>query len=199
MLRSAGSIMLDSDGPRVDGTIEFDPHIQECTMQRVRGWLMAGLVLGTLAGMMARADEEKEEKVPLDKVPKAVIDAVKAKFKDAKLVSAEKEKENDKVVYEINIKVKDQTIEVSATPDGKIVSIEKTITVKDLPKPVAETLERKYPRATIKMVEEILHGEKVSYEVLLVTADKKTLEVVFDPKGKILEEEKKDKKEEKQD
>jgi len=189
--------MLGSDGPRVDGTIEFDPHIQEYMMQRLRGWLLAGLVLGTLAGLMARADEEKEEKVPLDKVPKAVLDVVKAKFKDAKLVSAEKEKHNDKVVYEINLKVKDQTIEVSATADGKIVSIEKTIAVKDLPKPVAETLERKYPRATIKIVEEVLEGEKVSYEVLLVTADKKTLEVVFDPKGKVLEEEKKDKKEEK--
>jgi uncharacterized membrane protein YkoI len=187
--------MLRSDGPRVNGAIGFNPPIQESAMKRVRGWLMAGIVLCTLAGIMARADDEKEEKVPLDKVPKAVLKAVKAKFKDAKLVSAEKESANGKVVYEINLKVKDQTIEVSATPDGKIISIEKTISVKELPKPVAETLARKYPKAAIKVVEEIRHGEKVSYEVLLVTADKKTFEVVLDPKGKVVEEEKKDKKE----
>lgn len=168
-------------------------------MQRLRGWLMAGVVVSLLAGMMARADDEKEEKVPLDKVPKAVLDAVKAKFKDAKLISAQKENENGKLLYEINLKVKGQTIEVSATPDGKIVSIEKTIAVKDLPKPVAEALEKKYPKATLKKAEEVTEGEKVSYEVLLVTADKKTLEVVFDPKGKVLEEENKDKKEEKKD
>ena len=163
-------------------------------MRLMRGWLAMSVVVGVLSGMAAAADEAKEEKVPLDKVPKAVLKAVKGKFKGAKLVSAEKETADGKVVYEINLKVKDQTIEVSATPDGKIVSIEKTITLKDLPKPVAEALKSKYPKADIKIVEEILQGEKVSYEVLLVTADKKTLEVVFDPKGKILEEEKKDKK-----
>jgi uncharacterized membrane protein YkoI len=182
------------DHPACWRVIEYGPQIRRATMQALREWLVAGIVLGALAGMTARADEEKEEKVPLDKVPKAVIDAVKAKYKDAELVSAEKENENGKVVYEINIKVKGQTIEVSATPDGKIVSIEKTITVKDLPKAVAEALDGKYPKATIKKVEEITHGEKLSYEVLLVTADKKTLEVVFDPAGKVLEEEKKDKK-----
>jgi uncharacterized membrane protein YkoI len=172
----------------------MQPSHQESTMQQMRGWLVAGVVLGALSGMTARADEAKEEKVPLDKVPKAVLDAVKAKFKDAELVGAEKENEKGKVIYEINLKVKGQTIEVSATPDGKIVSIEKTISVKDLPKAVAEALDSKYPKATIKIVEEITHGEKLSYEVLLVTADKKTLEVVFDPEGKVLEEEKKDKK-----
>jgi uncharacterized membrane protein YkoI len=168
-------------------------------MQRWRGWLVAGIVLGALAGMTARADEGKEEKVPLDKVPKAVIDAVKAKFKDAELVGAEKENENGKVIYEINLKVKGQTIEVSVTPDGKIVSIEKTITIKDLPKAVAEALDSKYPKATIKIVEEVTEGGKTNYEVLLVTADKKTLEVVFDPTGKVVKEETKDKKEEKKD
>jgi hypothetical protein len=186
-------------GRRVGGAIGSSPHNQESTMQQVRGWLLVGVVLGALVGPTARADEEKEEKVPLDKVPRAVLDAVKAKFKDAKLVSAEKETENDKVVYEINLKVNDQTVEVSVTPDGKIVCIEKTITARDLPRPVTEAIDSKYPRATIKKVEAVQKGEKVSYEVLLVTADKKTLEVVFEPQGKVLEEEKKDKKEEKKE
>jgi uncharacterized membrane protein YkoI len=153
---------------------------------------MAGVVVSLLAGMMARADEDKEEKVPLDKLPKAVVKAVKDKFKDAKLVSAQKENENGKIAYEINLTLKGDKIEATVTPEGKIVSSEKTIQVKDLPKPVAEALEKKYPRAAIKKAEEVTEGEKVSYEVLLVTADKKTMEVVFDPKGKVLKEEKKD-------
>jgi uncharacterized membrane protein YkoI len=168
-------------------------------MPRVFRWLMASLVLCTLAGLMARADEEKEEKVPLDKVPKAVLDAVKAKFKGAEIVSAQKENENGKLAYEINLKHKDAKIEATVTPEGKITAIEKAIAVKDLPQPVARALRRKYPRAEIKSVEEATQGEKVSYEVLLVTTDKKTIEVVFDAQGKILEEEKKDPKEEKKD
>ena len=153
------------------------------------------VALGTLALVAAvRADDE--EKVPLDKLPKAVADAVKAKFPDAKLVAAGKEKEDGKVVYEVAITNKDQSIEITVTPDGKIVLIEKVIAEKDLPKAVAEALEKKYPKATIKKLEEIVKDDKiVKYEALIVTADKKNLEVSFDPSGKFLEEEKKDKDE----
>ncbi len=50
-----------------------------------------GLALLALVGLTAAwADEGKEEKVPLDKLPKAVTDAVKAKFEGAELVSASK-------------------------------------------------------------------------------------------------------------
>jgi len=159
---------------------------------------MGGLVLLTVVGLtIARTDEGKEEKVPLDKLPKAVVEAVKAKFEGAELVSAEKEKEDGKEVFEVAIKHKGHNIEVTLTPEGKIVSIEKEIDVKDLPKEVKEALDAKYPKAEIKKAEEETKNDKVTYEVLIVTAEKKKLEVVFDPKGKVLEEEKKDEKKEK--
>ncbi len=150
---------------------------------------MVGLAF-VIAATSTRADEEK---VALDKLPKPVVDAVKKKFPKAELNSASKEKEDGKIVYEVNIKDGKTTIEVTVTPEGKIVSIEKEITVKDLPKAVAETLESKYPKATIKKVEEIIKEDKLTaYEVLLVTAEKKALEVVFSPEGKVVSEEKKD-------
>ena len=166
-------------------------------MRRLRDWLMAGVVLCVLAGLTTRADEEKEGKVALDKVPRAVLRAVKDKYKGAELVSASTEKDEGKLIYEIVIKHEGHSIDVSVTPDGKIVSSEKTIAVKDLPKEVSEALDSKYARAKIKRVEEIAEGEKVSYEVLLVTADNQTVEVVFDPKGKVVKEEKKGTKKEK--
>jgi uncharacterized membrane protein YkoI len=184
-----------SDGPAAVRLSNLP--IQENTMRRLRDGLMAGVVLCVLAGMTARADEEKEGKVALDKVPQAVLKAVKDKFKGAELVSAATEKDEGKLIYEIVIKHEGHSIDVSVTPDGKIVSAEKTIAVKDLPKEVAEALDSKYARAKIKRVEEIAEGDKVSYEVLLVTADNQTVEVVFDPKGKVVKEEKKEAKKEK--
>jgi uncharacterized membrane protein YkoI len=155
--------------------------------------LFAALSLLVLAG--ARADEEK---VPLEKLPKAVTDAVKAKFPDAKLVGASTEKEDGKTVYEVAITNKGQKIDVTVTPEGKIVTVEAEIPAKNLPKAVAEALEKKYPGATIKKAEEISKDDKISkYEALIVTADKKTLEVCFDPSGKFLSEEKKGDKDEK--
>jgi hypothetical protein len=164
---------------------------------------MRTLVIGTLSfalvavlGLTAAwADDDKEEKVPLDKLPKAVTDAVKAKFDGAELVSASKEKDNGKEVYEVAIKHKGSNIDVSLTPEGKIVSIEKEIAAKDLPKAVSEALDAKYPKATIKKLEEVTENDKIVYEALLVTAEQKTVEAVFDPSGKLVKEEKKEKKE----
>ena len=155
----------------------------------IRG-LVAGVAVAALVAVCVRADEE--EKVAIDKLPKAVVDAVKAKFPKAELVSAEKEKEDGETVYEVNIKSEGQTIEVTVTPAGKIVLVEKTIAAQDLPNAVAKALAAKYPNATIKKAEEIIKNDQVTaYEMLIVTADKKTFEVTFDPKGKFIEEEKK--------
>lgn len=158
--------------------------------------------LGTLAAagllVLAAGTRADEEKVPLDKVPKVVMDAVKARFPSAKVVGAEKETENGKTVYEIGIKDKDQNIEVTLTPEGKITEIEKEIPAKAMPKVVTAALEKKYPKATYKMIEEVfkVSGEKEKleyYEVLLETAAKKKLEVSVTPEGKFTKEEDKSK------
>jgi uncharacterized membrane protein YkoI len=162
-------------------------------MRRFRSWLVMSVFVMVTAGIAAQADDE--EKVPLDKVPKAVLKAVKAKFKGAELVGAQTEKEDGKTLYEINLKDKGQAVDVTVMPDGKIVSIERTIAAKDLPRPVTEGINRKYPKADFKRVEEITEGDKTNYEVLLVTDGKKTIEVVLDRDGKIVKEEAKDKKE----
>jgi uncharacterized membrane protein YkoI len=162
----------------------------------VRGWLALGVVVCVLSGMAAGSDEPKEGKVPLDEVPKAVLKAVKDKFKGAELVSAQTENEDGKIIYEIVIKDKGQNVDVSVSPEGKILSYERTLTAKDLPRPVREAIDGKYPKAEYKRIEELTEDDKSSYEVLIVTAQKKTIEVVLDKDGKILKE-KEEKKEEK--
>lgn len=136
-----------------------------------------------------------DEKVPLDKVPKKVMDAVKARFPGAELTSVEKETEDGKVVYDIELKHKDRKYEMDILEDGTVVEIEKEISAKDLPEAVTRSLEAKFPKATIKEVmemtkvigkEEKLYG----YEVELVTADKRKLEIEFAPDGTILKSEK---------
>ena len=137
-----------------------------------------------------------EEKVPLDKLPKAVTSAVKAKFPDAELKGAAKEEVDGKTIFEVSLKSKGHDHDVSLTPEGKIIEIEKTIAAKDLPAAVTRGLDQKYPKATIKLAEELTKGNTVSYEVVIETADKKKLEVVLDATGKITKEEAKDEKDE---
>ena len=160
-------------------------------------FVAAVIVAGSIFNSAWARDDE--EKVPLDKVPKAVMDSVKAKFPEAELKGASKETEKGKTSYEISLKFKNANHDVLVTPEGKITAIEKLIAATDLPAPVQETLKSKYAQATIKSAEQISDGDDkiTAFEVQLVLADKKGLEVKFDPTGKVLEEEKKE--EEKKD
>src|SRR5947209_18302470 len=82
---------------------------------RMRPFLTLSAAL-VLVGF-ASADEEK---IDLDKLPKAVVDAVKAKFPQARLLSAEKEKEDGQTTYEVAVKQGEQNLTAIVTPEGKI-------------------------------------------------------------------------------
>jgi uncharacterized membrane protein YkoI len=157
--------------------------------------VLAALGLFVIAGA-GRADEKK---IPLDQVPKVVLDAVKARFADAKVTKAETETEEGKTIYEIAITHKGQKIEVEVSPEGKILEYEKQIDPKDMPKAAGDALQGKYPQASYKRVEEVTKvtdgEEKLAYyEVLLVTTEKKKYEVLVTPEGKITKEEDKNNK-----
>ena len=157
-------------------------------------WLGVGMAAALLLSVaVARGQEEN---VPLDKVPRPVMEAVKARFANAQVTGASKETEKGKVTYEVTIKDRGQNTDVTVTPQGEILLIEKEIAARDLPRAAARAMEGKYPRATYKIVEEIVKVEKKQerlayYEVLLVTAGKDTLEVLVTADGKIVKEEKK--------
>lgn len=61
----------------------------------------------------------KKEAVPLDQVPKAVLDAVKAKFVGAKLVSASKEDDDGKTIYKMELTHDGKQYDVSVTRPAK--------------------------------------------------------------------------------
>jgi len=155
------------------------------------------VALAIFAGtsLTGRADE----KVPLDKLPGVIKEAVQKRFPDAKLVGAEKETEDGKTVFDVSIKNGEQKYSVDVTPEGKIVGYEKAIDAKDMPKAVSHAFNAKYPNATVKAVEELykVNGseEKMDgYEIAFTTADNKKMEVVISAEGKITKTEGEEKK-----
>ncbi len=163
--------------------------------------LACALFVSATGGL--RADEVA---IPLDKVPKAVLDTVKKRFPKAELTEAAKETDGDKVSYEVTIKDGESKIDVTLTPEGVLTMIETVIATKELPKAVTEAVEAKYPKAAIKLAETVVKvtdgKEKLAYyEVVVDTADKKTFELQISEEGKILmtEEKKEEKKEDKKD
>ncbi len=153
---------------------------------------------------------EEEEKVPLDKLPKAVVDAVKKMFPKAEMTGATKEEveeddddeegedkddekgdekddddETPEILYEVTLKENGQEIDVTVEASGEIEEIERTIDLKDLPKLVTEALAKKFPMSTLKSAEvvyEVEDGkeELECYEVKLETAEKKEIEATVE-------------------
>jgi uncharacterized membrane protein YkoI len=140
----------------------------------------------------------EEQEVPLDQVPKAVIEAIKAKFPGATLSEAETETEDGKTIYEVTLNYKGQEYTVSATAEGKITEIERELAIKDLPKAVIDAIKKKYPNANMEEAEEVTAGDKITYEVI-VEVSKKELAVTLDGNGKILKEEEQDEEEDDDD
>ncbi len=144
------------------------------------------LMIVVVGALIVRADEER---VPLDKLPKAVTDAVQKRFPKLEMTGASKEKEKGKVVYEVSLKKDGRNIDVTVTQAGQITLIEQQIDFKDLPKPVAKTFEEKYPNAKYDIIEsvtKVADGNETLeyYEATLVAADRKKWEVEVLPDGK---------------
>jgi Putative beta-lactamase-inhibitor-like, PepSY-like len=134
-----------------------------------------------------------EEAVPPDKIPKAVMDALLAKFPKAKIDKCTKAKDGDSVVYDIEFKQEGRKCEADIRENGTYINYEKAIEEKNLPKVVRDAIDKRYPKATLKEIMEETEvmgkNEKLAaYEVVLVTADKKDVEVRVSVDGKILED-----------
>jgi hypothetical protein len=176
----------------------------------VRG---VGLALVFALALTATAEDKKDEKKGKKEekveLPKKVEAALKAKFPKYKITKATKEKEGGVLVYDIEFTVDGKKFEADIKEDGTIVNWEKDIPVKDLPFAVKKAILAKYPGCKVVDAAEVtaVKGAKEElegYEVNLVTAAKKKVEVTVSPAGKILEDSsekkgEKDKKDEKKD
>jgi Putative beta-lactamase-inhibitor-like, PepSY-like len=158
-------------------------------MRSVVGRGIMGVVLGLF---IAASGLQADEKITLDKVPARIKRALKAKYPKAHVVSAAKETEGGKTVYEFKLEDGDKKWEATFTPAGRFVGTEQTIEEGDLPAAVKKALHKKYPEAKVLKMDKETTGEgasaKVVYEIVIEMGSKKS-EVQFDPKGKFLGEE----------
>jgi len=151
---------------------------------------MSAAALISLA-ILGRAEDEKAKKIPFDKTPKAIRDAINNRFPDAEVSSIEKENENGKVVFDVELKHKGRKYEMDIEEDGTIIEIEKEVALKDVPKALIKNVKAKFPEATIKEVMEVnkVKGKEETpdhYEVTIQTSDKKKKEINVSLAGKII-------------
>lgn len=131
----------------------------------------------------------KEETIKEADVPAPVLAAVKKRYPAARLLKFEKELENGKTCYEVELREGKKTLEVKLSSEGELQEEEELISLKELPEAVLKGFQASaYGKHKVKKVERVFEANKqapTKYEVEV--ADKgKTLEVYFDPEGKLL-------------
>jgi hypothetical protein len=163
------------------------------TKSGMRSMTVAGLlaVLGLASGTRA----QEEEKIPLDRVPKAVMDSARAKFPGAEIKVASQETEEGKPpVYALEMKHHRHDVDVTCKVDGTVVQVVTAVPAKELPKVVRRAVEHRYPRANVMGADSVTKGPEVKkkadyYELYLMTAAKKPALARVDPDGKLLKPE----------
>src|SRR5437016_5306790 len=86
--------------------------------RRSSGSMAAISILGVL-GLTSSAQAQESE-IPLDKVPKAVMAAARAKFPGAKIHEAAKETEAGKTVFELSLTQQNRKIDATFQENGTL-------------------------------------------------------------------------------
>jgi hypothetical protein len=149
---------------------------------------LAGLI------MIGLSIQAQDKNTPDTKqIPKKVMDGLKAKFPKPEIDKWAKEKEGEIFIYDFEFKQGGQKFEADIKEDGTIHNWEKAITIRDLPTAVRMTIDKMYPKARLQEIMQITamkdsKDELEGYEIVLITNDKKDVEVTVAPDGKILED-----------
>jgi hypothetical protein len=151
----------------------------------------AGAGLGPALLILLLVAPAAADRVPLHLVPRPVVDAVRARFRDARISGVEKDLHDGRVLYEVAMKDAGRRLDVLVTPEGGILWIKKAVAPRDLPAAVTGRLAERYPGAVYQEAEEVLAIEGgretlAGYEVVLLTAGKAMVEVQVDPEGRPL-------------
>jgi hypothetical protein len=115
-------------------------------------------------------------------LPAPILAAFQAAYPHATIRSAAEEKENGKVVWEVESTDGGLRRDLLYSPDGTVVEIEEEVPSAQLPEPVTAAVKARYPAARVVKAERVTRGAKVSYELQLAGAAKK--EIALTPDGK---------------
>jgi uncharacterized membrane protein YkoI len=149
-------------------------------------YIITSVAALALFATSAFAGEEKEETISMDKVPKAVLDALPKYATGTEVKSVEKGNQDGKTVYEFTIEKGGRKYELALSPKGKYKGTEEDVEFSTMPEAVQAAFK------TLAAVGKISGGEKaedahhkVTYEAD-IEKDGKKAEIAVSADGKVI-------------
>ena len=135
----------------------------------------------------ASAEEQQtsaeEQTIGCKDLPAAVTDAFHKAYANATIRECAKEAEKGRTAYEISSMDGTTRRDVLYFEDGTLIVVEETIPASELPEPVRQAADEKFPGHTLERAERIARGGEVAYELILRHKGKQ-VEIGFEPSGK---------------
>lgn len=137
----------------------------------------------TLSVAKKAPEEEGETQIARKDVPAAVMSAFEKAYPNATIKGYSKEMEKGKTIYEVESMEGKTHRDVTYYADGKLLMVEGSVEMKDVPPAVQRALEKKFPKAKVDLAEKVMAAGSVGYEFHVTTAAGKKAEVKFDALG----------------
>jgi hypothetical protein len=164
------------------------------TRMKAKGGMRSLTVAGFLALLGFTSVTRAEDNViPVDRVPKAVLSAAKAKFPGAKIQTATEETQDEKPVYRLELKQQRHSLDATFKDVGTVVLVETAVAKKELPKVVLRAAAQLYPGASLKHAGAVRTEPSVKkavdyYVFYLLTADNRPRRLTVDARGTVLDD-----------
>ena len=139
-------------------------------------YILLGIVIGSTLVLA-------ETKLAFTDLPAAVQAAAKAELNGAEIVGAGKEVEKGQTTYEVETQKEGKSRDLSFDSSGKLLEVEQEIDLDSIPAPAKAALQKKASGGTIKKIESVTAGDKVSYEAVVTAKNGKHTEIAVNPDG----------------
>jgi uncharacterized membrane protein YkoI len=125
--------------------------------------------------------------------PAAVLHTLRTRFPGAEIQKWSTTTEDGVLLYDIEFLQGTRKLEADIRADGSVHNWEREVALRDLPAAVRQTIDSKFPGATVGTVLAITVArdskeELQGYEVLVETKDGQEVEITVAPDGKVLEQ-----------
>jgi len=145
-------------------------------------FLGLGILIAVTGG--CKRSPSGEERVSLDKVPAVAKAAADKAIPGVRWVTAEKEHEHGKMVYELKgLDPKGKKVKVEVSPDGNQVTVEETVPLNTVPSVVKAAADKAIPGVTWKTAEQETEGRRTVYELKGHDSNRKRVKVTVSPDG----------------
>ena len=128
------------------------------------------------------AEEEPDEDVEVapGDLPADVLAAFNAAFPDAEISEAAREIDEGQLEYDVNAEVAGHEIDVSLSPDGRILEVEESLEPQEMPEHALAALRAAFGDAEIEEASVVEAGGDITYEFAFTTAgDSRTMETTL--------------------